>query len=124
MSLFRSALMKYYELYIPKEDAYHVVSKLAPHGFVEFLDAAADNFHKPYYNSIRRCEDVIAKISQILKMVRGFNIELPEVPLVERVFEKHSESTPFPIQSLLPAKSQNLPFSTKWKKKSNATSLP
>lgn len=86
MSLFRSALMKYYELYIPKEDAYHVVSKLAPHGFVEFLDAAADNFHKPYYNSIRRCEDVIAKISQILRMVRTFSIELPEVPLVERVF--------------------------------------
>jgi hypothetical protein len=34
MSLFRSATMKYYELYIPKEDAYQVVSKLAPHGFV------------------------------------------------------------------------------------------
>lgn len=86
MSLFRSATMKYYELYIPKEDAYQVVSKLAPHGFVEFLDAAAGNFHKPYYNSIRRCEEVVSKIDSILRVVRRFNIELPEVPLVERVF--------------------------------------
>lgn len=30
MSLFRSAPMKYYELYIPKEDAYQVVGRLAP----------------------------------------------------------------------------------------------
>jgi uncharacterized protein YlbG (UPF0298 family) len=69
--------MKYYELYIPKEDAYHVIAKLAPHSFVEFLDAAANNFHKPYYNSIRRCEEVISKIDQILKYVRKFNIALP-----------------------------------------------
>ena len=86
MSLFRSATMKYYELYIPKEDAYQVISKLAPHGFVEFLDAAAGNFHKPYYNSIRRCEEVVSKIDSILRIVRKFKIELPEVPLVDRVF--------------------------------------
>ena len=33
-SMFRSVEMKYYEMYIPKEDAYSVVSKLATHNFV------------------------------------------------------------------------------------------
>lgn len=47
--------MRYYELFIPTEDAYSVVSKLAPENFVEFLDAASNAFHKPYYNSIKRC---------------------------------------------------------------------
>lgn len=66
MSLFRSAAMKYYELYIPSEDAFSVVSKLAPENFVEFLDAAPNNFHKPFSNSIKRCEEIISKIDRIL----------------------------------------------------------
>lgn len=77
MSLFRSAKMKYYEMYIPKEDAYQVISSLANNSFVQFLDAAANNFHKPYYNSIKRCEEVISKIDLILTEVKKFSIELP-----------------------------------------------
>lgn len=67
MSLFRSAPMKYYELYIPSEDAFSVVSKLAPENFVEFLDAAPSNFHKPFSNSIKRCEEIISKIDRIIR---------------------------------------------------------
>ncbi len=76
-SMFRSVEMKYYEMYIPKEDAYSVVSKLATHNFVEFLDAAADNFHKPFLNHIRRCEEVIGKIDLILKEIKKYGILLP-----------------------------------------------
>jgi hypothetical protein len=114
--------MKYYELYIPKEDAYHVVSKLAPHGFVEFLDATANNFHKPYYNSIRRCEEVIAKINQILKFARRFNIDLPEVPIVERVFEKHSQSTSSFIELSQTVRSLSWPSWTRWRMRSSGSS--
>ena len=55
MSLFRSAPMKYYELFIPSDEAYHVVEKLSRHSFVEFTDANEAQLHKPYYNSINRC---------------------------------------------------------------------
>jgi len=56
------------------------------------LDAAADNFHKPYITQIRRCEEVISKIDLILKEIKKYGIELPEIPLVERVFEVHKSS--------------------------------
>lgn len=77
-----------------------MVSKLAPHGFVEFLDAAANNFHKPYYNSIRRCEEVIYKIDHVIKQVRKYQIELPEVPLVGKIFDKQADSNFYIMQSL------------------------
>jgi hypothetical protein len=104
MSLFRSAAMKYYEMYIPKEVAYSVVSKLAPFSFIQFLDAAAGNFHKPYLNSIKRCEEVIAKIDTIISEVRKYKLPLPEIPIVDRIFDRHAESTPLPTQSSKAAK--------------------
>lgn len=98
MSLFRSAPMRYYELYIPTEDAYSVVAKLAPENFVEFLDAAASNFHKPYSNSIKRCEDVMLKIDQIMRNVRKYKVALPEAPNIKDVFDKHDKSNSFFIK--------------------------
>ena len=104
MSLFRSAAMRYYELYIPTEDAYSVVAKLAPENFVEFLDAATNNFHKPYSNSIKRCEDVIQKIDQIIRNVRKYKVALPEVPNVKDIFDKHDQSNSIATQSNRPVR--------------------
>ncbi len=56
MSIFRSAEMKYYHMHIPKEDTYEVVNRLAQYDFVQFIDAAPNNFHKPFFNSVKRCE--------------------------------------------------------------------
>lgn len=55
MSLFRSAEMKYFHMHIPKEDTYDVVSRIAQYDFVQFTDAAPNNFHKPFFNSVKRC---------------------------------------------------------------------
>lgn len=85
--------MRYYELFIPTEDAYSVVAKLAPENFVEFLDAAANSFHKPYYNAIKRCDDVILKIDTIISHVKKYKVPLPEIPQVKEIFNKHEEST-------------------------------
>ena len=115
MSLFRSAPMRYYQLFIPTEEAYNVVSKVAPESFVQFLDASPNNFHKPYYNDIRRCEDVINKIDHILKQVRKYKIPLPEMPEIDRIFKIADSSTYLSIQSSKKGTSTNKHSSTKYK---------
>lgn len=124
MSLFRSAPMRYYELFIPTEDAYSVIAKLAPENFVEFLDAASNNFHKPYYNSIKRCEDVILKIDQIIRNVKKYKIPFPDPPQVKDVFTKHEESNFIYMQSSPHAGPPIRPSSTKSKQKSIRPIMP
>lgn len=93
-SLFRSAPMKYYELFIPSDEAYHVVENLSRHSFVEFTDANEHSLHKPYYNSISRCNFAISKIDTILNTVREKEIHLPPAPEVSKVLEKEAARTP------------------------------
>jgi V-type H+-transporting ATPase subunit a len=77
MSIFRSAEMKYFHIHIPKEDTYDVVNRIAQYDFVQFMDAAPNNFHKPFFNSVKRCEEVIQKIDIILKNINKHKIHLP-----------------------------------------------
>lgn len=86
MSIFRSAEMKYFHMHIPKEDTYDVVNRIAQYDFVQFIDAAPNNFHKPFFNSVKRCEEVINKIDTILGFIKKQKIHLPEAPIVEEVF--------------------------------------
>lgn len=88
MSIFRSAEMKYFHMHIPKEDTYDVVNRIAQYDFVQFIDAAPNNFHKPFFNSVKRCEEVIHKIDSIITHLKKEKLHLPEPPLVEDVFEK------------------------------------
>ena len=53
-------------MHIPKEDSYDVINRLAQYDFVQFIDAAPNTFHKPFFNSVKRCEEVIQKIDLIL----------------------------------------------------------
>ena len=50
MSLFRSMEMSFYNIQIPKEYAYDVVSSLGKLDSVQLID-----FHKPFTNNIKRC---------------------------------------------------------------------
>ena len=86
MSIFRSAEMKFYHMHIPKEDTYDVVNRIAQYDFVQFIDAAPNNFHKPFFNSVKRCEEVINKIDTIIGFIKKQKIHLPEAPIVEEVF--------------------------------------
>lgn len=99
MSLFRSAEMKYFNIHVPKEDSYDVITRVAEHSFVQFVDSASNAFHRPYLHDHKRCEDASMKIKSILKQVHECKIELPEVPTVEFVFENHRQCTHFFIQT-------------------------
>lgn len=80
--------MKYFHMHIPKEDTYDVVNRVAQYDFVQFIDAAPNNFHKPFFNSVKRCEEVIHKIDYILGEVKKEGLSLPDVPIVEEVFDR------------------------------------
>lgn len=91
MSIFRSAEMKFFNIHIPKEDTYEVISRLAEHNFVQFIDCTKNAFYKPYYNSLKRCDEVITKINHVTKEIHKNKIDFPEVPNVEYVFEQHRQ---------------------------------
>ena len=55
MSLFRSMEMSVYNIQIPKEYAYDVVSSLGKLDSVQLIDANPNDFHKPFTNNIKRC---------------------------------------------------------------------
>jgi len=75
-------------MHIPKEDTYDVVNRIAQYDFVQFIDAAPNNFHKPFFNSVKRCEEVINKIDTIMGYIKKQKLNLPEAPIVEEVFQK------------------------------------
>ncbi len=82
MSMFRSTEMKFFTIHVPKEDTYEVISNLADHNFVQFMDSNPNAFHRPYTNSLKRCEEVISKLKLLFARVHKEGIDLPEVPNV------------------------------------------
>lgn len=66
--------MKFFNIHIPKEDTYEVICRLAEHNFVQFIDSSKNLFNKPYYSSLKRCDEVLAKVEQVLKDVRNNQI--------------------------------------------------
>lgn len=69
--------MKFYTIHVPKEDTYEVVSRLAEHNFAQFIDSNSNAFHRPYTNSLKRCEEVLSKLKILLLQVHKEGIELP-----------------------------------------------
>lgn len=73
MSLFRSDPMAYYNIVMPRENAWDILNELGELNAVQFVDQNAHDltFNRPYTAYIKRCEDMEAKVDQITKsMVR------------------------------------------------------
>lgn len=77
MSLFRSAEMKFFNIHIPKEDTYDVISRLAEHNFVQFIDSTKNAFSRPYQSSLRRCEEMISRVDEVIKEIHKNDFDLP-----------------------------------------------
>lgn len=75
--MFRSTEMNFFTVHIPKEDTYQVISNLAEHSFVQFIDAVPNAFHRPYTNSLKRCDEVISKLKMLLLKIHKEGIKLP-----------------------------------------------
>jgi hypothetical protein len=70
MSLFRSMEMSFYNIQIPKEYAYDVVSILGQMDAVQVIDANPNDFHKPFTNNVRRCEECLHNLEVITRQLK------------------------------------------------------
>jgi len=78
MSLFRSDRMGFYNLVMPREYAWEVLNELGGLDCLQFIDQNSHEtaFNRPYSNSIKRCEDIEAKIQTIEKAMKRFEINI------------------------------------------------
>jgi hypothetical protein len=62
--------MSFYNIQIPKEYAYDVVSILGQMDAVQVIDANPNDFHKPFTNNVRRCEECLHKLEVITRQLK------------------------------------------------------
>lgn len=78
MSLFRSEIMGFYTLIMPKESAIDILDSLGSQSLLQFIDTEGPgpNFKRDYTSWIRRCEELTLKISQISKEIRKYGKDI------------------------------------------------
>ncbi|CAK75560.1 unnamed protein product (macronuclear) [Paramecium tetraurelia] len=67
MNFFRSQTMGYYKLIIPRESAWNVMNELAELDCIHFVDydPTLPMINRPFANYIKRCDDLLVKLSLI-----------------------------------------------------------
>jgi hypothetical protein len=70
MSIFRSAEMAFYNLRIPREHVYEIVTILGNFNVAQLIDPKPNEFHKPFFNTIKRCEEALNKLAGIAKKAK------------------------------------------------------
>jgi hypothetical protein len=63
--------MSFYNIQIPKDYAYDVISSLGEIDAVQLIDANQAEYHKPYINSVRRCEELLKRLQILAKLLKN-----------------------------------------------------
>ena len=74
MSLFRSAEMAFYNLRIPREHVYEIITTLGNFSVAQIIDPKPNEFHKPFLNTIKRCEETLNKLEGIARKARDYGM--------------------------------------------------
>ena len=72
--MFRSEDMGYYNLILSRESAWHSINQIGNIDSVHFEDMQTDvgNFNRPYYNQVKRCEELLLKVKFIKEKMKFF----------------------------------------------------
>lgn len=71
---FRSEDIDYYNLIMPRENAWEILNELGELDALHFVEnESGANFSKPFANFIKRCEEVNSKLSFIEEQMKKFN---------------------------------------------------
>lgn len=75
MSLFRSEIMSYCNLVLPRENAWEILNELGELSALHFVDQDPNSafFSRPFSNFIRRCDDLRLKIDYIESQMKIFS---------------------------------------------------
>lgn len=115
MSLFRSAEMAFYNLRIPREHAYEIVTTLGDFSVAQLIDPKPTDFHKPFMNTIKRCEETLNKLDGISKKARDSGLEVKNIQEIGEYLKELNRGTWLFIQySRLEPKAESL-TSTRWR---------
>ena len=78
MSLFRSERMGYFNIVLPRNDAWEILNELGEIPALQFIDqnAADATFARPYNSYVKRCEEMENKIKSIEVEMTKFGKEV------------------------------------------------
>lgn len=68
MGIYRSEIMRLYQLTVPKDDAWNVMNEFGDVGLAHFIDLNKDEspFTLPYTTQIKQCEESERKLNYLL----------------------------------------------------------
>jgi hypothetical protein len=68
--------MSFYNLRIPREHVYDIISILGSFNLAQLIDPKPNEFHKPFFNTIKRCEEALNKLAGIAKKAKEAGLEI------------------------------------------------
>ncbi|KAH9490240.1 hypothetical protein Btru_035009 [Bulinus truncatus] len=79
-SLFRSEEMRFCQMFMQTEAAYHCISELGELGLVQFkdLNTNVNSFQRTFVNEIRRCEEMERKLRYTEKEILKEGMKIPD----------------------------------------------
>ena len=89
--------MEFYTLKIPREHVYEVLSVLGTYSVAQIIDLKPTDFHKPFLNTIKRCEEALNKLEGIAKKARERNLEVRPVDSALEYLTKLNNGRSCPI---------------------------
>ena len=75
--MFRSEVMSFYQLLIPRESSYMVMNHLGSLDSLMLIDQNKDNLNRPFNYCITRCDDMLFKIEKLNKCLQEIGL-IPE----------------------------------------------
>ncbi len=77
--MLRSVDMRYYNMIMPRESAWHILNQIGTMDTVHFVDMQSEmgNFNRPFYNQVKRCEDLLTKVEFMRERMKEFG-RVPE----------------------------------------------
>lgn len=109
MSFFRSEEMRHYQLFIPKESAWEIMSEIGKISLVHFVLDETNLLHRPYAKLVKRCELLLNSLGQIKEDICQENLYFKQKPkvsytefeeILERIVGSRSKSPQTYIEEL------------------------
>ena len=90
--------MDFYSLRIPREHVYEILAILGSSSVAQIIDPKPAEFHKPFLNYIKRCEEALNKLEGIARKARENNLELRHIEDTSRYLDELSRGRKFLTQ--------------------------
>ncbi|CAD8074247.1 unnamed protein product [Paramecium primaurelia] len=82
--MFRATEIHLYKLYVEREQAFHLLTKVGQMKNVNLVNCSSNTFHEhDYYKQLKRCDDIYNKIGEIKHLLHLYNKQIHYCPNYE-----------------------------------------